>query len=432
MKVVHLTTWEQGGAAKACVRLHEALLEQGIESSLLTLSTPTGAIPQHFPYFENTNLPPLSFSDKVWQRITGSAKREVQAQLRLKAQRKKLADTVRCHFEYFSFPDSKYRQIGDHPLVRQADIVNLHWVSDFLDFPSFFETTSGQKIVWTLHDMNAFTGGCHYSAGCHRHREACQNCPQISDSDLPDQAETSLALKMKVLEKPNGLKTIVTPSRWLSSCSSASKLFGHLPHCTIPYSLPTEIFTPLEKKACRQVLSLPMDKKILLFVSSQLNNTRKGFDLLLKSLSIPGGGRDLVICSVGETDATLPDLGAEYVSLGKVQDERLMSIVYNAADAFVIPSREDNLPNVVLESLACGTPVIGFTVGGIPDMIQSGSNGLLVDKTEPEALAAAINAFVNGEVTFSREEIASAARSRYSPIVQAGAYISIYQNVLAG
>jgi glycosyltransferase involved in cell wall biosynthesis len=430
MKVVHVNTWEGGGAAKACIRLHEALLKQGVDSALLTLGKPSGVIPQHHHYFEDKSIYTRSFSGRVWEKISGSAKRELQESTRVKAQRKSVVDTVRRHFEHFSFPDSKYRQIGDHPLIRQADIINLHWVSDFLDFASFFKASADKKIVWTLHDMNAFTGGCHYSAGCHRHREACQNCPQISDSDLPDQAEISLALKMKVLDKSNGLKAIVTPSRWLSSCSSASKLFKHLPHFTIPYSLPTEIFTPLDKDACRQVLSLPRDKKILLFVSTQVDNNRKGFDLLLKSLEKLGVYRNLVVCSVGEAGARLPALEPEHISLGKVQDERLMSVVYNAADAFIIPSREDNLPNVVLESLTCGTPVIGFAVGGILDMVQSGSNGLLVEKTEPRDLAIALDGFLNGTFIFNREAIAAAARTKYSPEVQAGTYMSLYQSLL--
>jgi glycosyltransferase involved in cell wall biosynthesis len=187
----------------------------------------------------------------------------------------------------------------------------------------------------------------------------------------------------------------------------------------------------MPQAACRQVLDLPKDKTILLFVSSHLNNKRKGFDLLLKSLELIPAMQNTIVCSVGEAETGGAFDGVKHIALGSIRDEKLMSIVYNAADGFVIPSREDNLPNVVLESLACGTPVTGFAVGGITDMVVPGQNGLLAEHTEAENLAATLTRFLNQIPHFDRKAIAERAQAKYGPGVQADAYYSLYQELLA-
>jgi glycosyltransferase involved in cell wall biosynthesis len=434
MRVVHINTSDQGGAGKACIRLHEAMLQRGVHSSLLTLHKSLTSVPQHAQYRENDQPSARSLPERMWRRLSGSARREMQKKLQSKQQRKELVNTVCLDFEHFSFPDSRYKHLATHPLVTQADVVNLHWVSDFLDYATFWEALPDKPVVWTLHDMNPFTGGCHYSSGCSRYQTDCHKCPQLRGTSLPDQAEAGLALKKQVFAKKTSLQAIVTPSRWLGACSAASNLFAHVPHYTIPNSLATQTFRPLPQQACRQVLGLPPDKQVLLFVSSRLSNRRKGFDILLESLkSMPARHvQNIIVCSVGEPEAGVNFSGITHVSLGAVQDEMLMRIAYNAADGFVIPSREDNLPNVVLESLACGTPVIGFAVGGIADMVVPGENGLLATRTDTQDFAAVLTNFLDRLPGFDRGAIARDAAARYGLSVQANGYYTLYQKLLAG
>jgi glycosyltransferase involved in cell wall biosynthesis len=434
MRVVHINTSDQGGAGKACIRLHEAMLQRGVHSSLLTLHKSLPSVPQHAQYRENDPSAARSLPERVWRRLSGSARREAQQRQQTRRQRKELLSTVCRQFEHFSFPDSPYKHLAAHPLVREADVVNLHWVSDFLDYPAFWEALPDKPVVWTLHDMNPFTGGCHYSAGCTRYQTDCHQCPQLTGTALPDQAEAGLALKKRVFAKKTGLRAIVTPSQWLGALSAGSHLFAHVPHYTIPNSLDTQTFRPLPQPACRQVLGLPPDKQVLLFVSSRLSNRRKGFDILLESLRhLPAGhARNIVVCSVGEPEAGADFSGVAHVALGAVQDEMLMRIAYNAADGFVIPSREDNLPNVVLESLACGTPVVGFAVGGIADLVVPGENGLLATRIDSQDFAVALTGFLDRLPAFDRGAIARDAAARYGLSVQADAYHALYRKLLEG
>jgi glycosyltransferase involved in cell wall biosynthesis len=184
---------------------------------------------------------------------------------------------------------------------------------------------------------------------------------------------------------------VVTPSRWLAACAAKSALFSQFPVSVIPNSVPTEVFMPLDKELVRRELGLPVDKPVVLFGAQSQSNLRKGPDFLIEALHAYRGSEnalDVTIVSFGECpDALASEFGENWVNLGAVYDMFEQAKIYSAADVFVLPSREDNLPNTMLESLACGTPVISFRTGGMPDMVRHGRTGYLAPAFEIEGLA---------------------------------------------
>jgi glycosyltransferase involved in cell wall biosynthesis len=279
--------------------------------------------------------------------------------------------------DYFS----QARTIGGYRVadaLPEADIYNLHWVNQFVDPLPFFRKTK-KPIVWTLHDMNPFTGGCHYNVGCTRYRRACGECPQLGSSDENDLSQTVWNRKQEAYHQAieDGRLQIVAPSQWLAAKARRSALFSDAPVDVIPYGLDHTTFFPRETKGLQSALSIPADHRILLFVADSTRNRRKGFGLLKGALS---GLTDqkVTLLSIGNHEPTL-GTATSHVHLGRVQSDILLSVFYGFADLFLIPSRQDNLPNTVLESMACGTPVVGFNTGGIPDMVRPGETGWLAE-----------------------------------------------------
>ncbi|HLP48811.1 MAG TPA: glycosyltransferase, partial [Candidatus Kapabacteria bacterium] len=220
----------------------------------------------------------------------------------------------------------------------------------------------------------------HYTAGCLKYREDCRDCLQLRDNR---QQIPFHILNNKLKHRYDNL-TIVTPSRWLAGCASASKLFNGLRVETIPNSVETDIFKPLEKRTAKKELGLAPGQIALLFGTHIENEKRKGFSNLLEALRYclqdpnfirlaKSGG--IKILTFGPPQGDLRKLGIKFQSFGSIAEKDKLALLYAAADLFVLPSLEDNLPNTMLESMACGTPVIGFAVGGMPDLIQNGMTG---------------------------------------------------------
>ncbi|MCB0637130.1 MAG: glycosyltransferase, partial [Lewinella sp.] len=339
MKVLHLTTYGYGGAGRACARLHQALRGQGVDSRMLVLDQLDSAVPEAYGYFgrQHWRLPLTRRLDKLghwrdWGKPRG--------------------------FDFFSPPRSVYR-LHRHPLVKWADIINLHWVARWLDYPTFF-TGIDQPVAWTLHDMNPFSGGYHYVKGF----------PMDAYATLIARNER---IKEKALWGFDQLE-IVTLNHWMYELSSHSDLFQRYGHHLIPNSLDTAVFRPRDKVAARRALGLPLDKQLLLFVADKVQNERKGIRYLLEAFPLLTRP-DVAVVAVGDHPPQLANL--PFYALGRIAEEERIAQVYAAADVFVIPSIEDNLPNTVLESLSAGTPVVGFRIGGIPDMVRDGENGFL-------------------------------------------------------
>jgi len=277
-------------------------------------------------------------------------------------------------------------------LAFKPDIVNLHWIADgFLRIPD--PVRFARPIVWTLHDMWPFTGGCHYDQECNRFREACGQCPLLGSKNRNDLTRKTLRQKQSIYRRLN--LQVVAPSRWMAQCAQASTAFKDVPVHTIPYPIDLERFKPRDKAAMRELLGLPQDKKLILFSAiNSTHNDRKGFFLLNEALQTPAmlqhvGAMECVILGA-PPQQPLADLQFKLHFIGHLHDQVSLAAVYAAVDLFVAPSLQDNLPNTVIESLACGTPAAAFDIGGMPDMIKHKQNGYLASPMDADNLAEGI------------------------------------------
>jgi len=403
MNILHINTYDSGGAANSAIRLHKGLLKLGVNSHMLNLLKSNNQIPQNAYYY---GVGKSKFSKIVYKLHLQPDKAARNKQLLSKA----------TSGEVFSFATSDF-DITTHPLYKTADIINLHWVAGFLDYPSFFEKNT-KPVVWTLHDQFAFTGLCHYSGNCIQYQSKCTHCPLLQGTYV----EKSFNIKAKAIQGVSNIH-IVSPSKWLKETSEQSFLFKGFQHSLIPYGLDLNIFKPIDKKFAREFFNLPPDIPVFLFVSDNLSTKRKGFDILLKA--IDGLSSDNLFCAVGYTEKQTNNV----LSMGRIYDERLLAILYSAADAFILPSLEDNLPNTIVEAMACGTPVIGFNTGGVPDLVQTGLTGILSHDTTPEALRISIEEITGGKYNFSTKVIREFALQNLSESKQALAYQKLYDSI---
>jgi glycosyltransferase involved in cell wall biosynthesis len=290
----------------------------------------------------------------------------------------------------------------------------------------------GVPVFWTLHDMNAFTGGCHYDAGCGRYEQSCGTCPQL-DSGRPDDVSHRIWLRKKRAFAQIALDQLhfISPSHWLADTLKRSSLLANRPVTVIPYGVDIDDFAPRDRRLARNVLGIPPDAAAILFVADSVENRRKGFARLAEVLADLRDVPNLWAISVGR-NKPVANFSAEHLHLGYVDNDRLLSLIYSAADAFAIPSLQDNLPNTVLESMACGTPVVGFDVGGIPDMVRPGVTGFLAPMGDVTAFRVALSTLLQDSVL--RAELAAncrrLAKEEYALDIQASHYLRLYKSVV--
>lgn len=431
MKPLIVNTYDFGGAANACIRLHNGLLAEGIDSKMLLRQKTNSEIQQTFPY--KGQAEELPFSNKLKEKT-----KRILKELRLTSQLSTLQqEEVRqrefiknrpAGLDLFTFPYKGY-DITTQQVYKEADVVNLHWVADFVDLKRFFEVNK-KPVVWTLHDEAAFSSGEHYAERYLGIDAAGKPIARVyTDTEKKEQAVIH-SYKQSIFNQIQNLH-IVTPSHWLYNQSKKSELFGRFPHYHIPYGFPTHVFKPLSKEFTREVLGIPSNKTVLLFVADTVTNQRKGYAYLQQAIA----GLDAevksatVICTVGNKQGSIGDGGSMLIELGRVSDERLMAMIYSAADVFIIPSLEDNLPNTMIEAMLCGTPVIGFPTGGIAETVVNGSNGYLSNEISVSALKNTIEDFIKAPTVFDREKIATTAQEQYSLSKQANSYIQLYSRI---
>ena len=333
---------------------------------------------------------------------------------------------------YFSDDRSVYRA----DLLRQlppSDILHLHWIVDFLDYSAFFyRIPTGLPVVWTLHDMNPFTGGCHFDAGCGRYREHCGACPQIRSSKEDDFSAQSWARKKRAFASLDVKRVrIVTPSRWLAGEAGKSALLGRFPASVIPYGVDTEKFQPRDRRTARESYGIPPEAKVVLFVADWASEKRKGLDLLLAAAQGLKSDHELYFLTIGR-GSPLESIGGHAKAIGYVNDDVALSSIYSAANLLVVPSAQDNLPNTALEAFACGVPIVAFAAGGLPDIVRDGETGILVPPEDVGALRSAITKVLQD----SRRQAAMAescrrtALTEYRLDVQAKRYMKLYESLL--
>jgi glycosyltransferase involved in cell wall biosynthesis len=405
MKIVHLSTNDYGGAAVAALRLHDGLLKSGVDSSFISRNC-------RFP-----SLYPNKFQDRHRLQKTIFQRVKSKAGITVDQEKKNLSliGALKGQYEIFSFPFTDFRP-ENNPLVHAADVIHLHWVSNYINYTTFFQKLKNKKIVWTFHDMNPFMGGFHYAGDVNRNKAVFQSL------------EEGLAMeKAQEISAVTDL-SIITPSLWLAEFVKKNPQMSKRPRFHIPYGLDLQLFKPVDKKFARAVFNLSERKKILLFVSENVNNYRKGFDLLTEAINGIVLPDDLQLVVIGDEANALRVEGVRYI--GKVTDDRLMALLYGAADAFILPSREDNFPNVMLEAIACGTPVISFSNGGMAEVIVNGANGILIPETSADALRGALTDFVNERYPFDVWEIRKYAEKHFALETQADSCVKVYRNIL--
>ncbi len=343
MKLLLINTSDVGGAGKACARLHLGLLNSGVDSKFLLANKRNNHI-------ESYTLEPLrdeSLNGKIKNKFI-KILRELKILKPLKKSDKELfLEKRKKGLELFSFPYSNY-DITESELYKQADIINLHWVAGFMDYQSFFAKNK-KPIVWTLHDMNPFTGGEHYIENYFG--IDCKGFPvkRVFTTEEKEQFKKILDIKKKAL---SGVKNLhfVTLCDWMTNELKQSDFFSRFPiHC-IPNGIDSNVFNIRDKNYSRELLSIPLDKKIILFVADLINTNRKGFEFLLRAIK-KIEQKDVLLFVIGHKNEKLERFD-NIIQYGMVNDERLLSSIYSSADVFIIPSLMDNLPNTVLESTA--------------------------------------------------------------------------------
>ncbi len=407
-----------GGAARAAKRLHDGLRRIGHESTMY-VARKRGVDPSV-----------LSFQP-------GS---EPMARVARKLRRRRIERDYRPYRATRVVGSGKFTDdrtpYGAEPATQlpASDVVNLHWTADFIDVCEFLSALPGSlPVFWTLHDMNLFTGGCHYDRECGRHRSGCGRCPNLGSAKEKDLSREIWERKERVFSRlAQDRLHVVTPSRWLATEAEESAVFrGRFPVTVIPYGLDTDLFRPRDYRAAREMLGLPADARVVLFVAHSVGWERKGFPLLLESLELLGDLQGLHLMALG-TGGASHEASVPVLSLGFVENERLVSMIYSAADVFVIPSLQDNLPNTVQEAMACGTPVVGFDAGGVPDMVREGVTGRLARVGDPRDLARALQAVLEDREAARRMgvEARRVAVEEYAMEVQARTYATLYAETL--
>ncbi len=422
IKVLHLSTFHlTGGAGIAAARLNRALNRNGVQSRLLVAKTSV----------EEPNVSGLADSGPgkafFWLRFVAE---------RLFFLPYERSSEVRYAFS----PAVSGKDLATHKLVKEADIIHLHWINfGFLSVGNIAALLSlGKPMVWTLHDMWAFTGGCHHSGECDHFKVSCGNCKFLKKPGEKDLSYNRLLSKKQQWKASNGF-TAVACSRWLGGRAQSGSLWRSSDVTTIPNPLDTSLFRKTEDSTRYSGLGLPDGKTYILFAAAKVSAKGKGFGFLHEALHIlvqksPQAGEKLRLLVLGADDGgMLNDIPLEARFLGYISDDEMLVKVYNAASLYVTPSVEDNLPNTVMEAMSCGTPVVGFRTGGIPEMIDHKVNGYVADYKSPESLAEGILWVLENNAAGALSEAARQKVLReYDEKVVAARYLELYKSLLDG
>jgi glycosyltransferase involved in cell wall biosynthesis len=402
------------------MRLHQGLLRCGVDSLVFTAIDGGDAADARVRRYR----PPQG----VFARTAREVRRAVFAASRLRYRRSRPAWV---HI----FSDDRSVHAGQVlPQLPQADVIHVHAMIGFLDYRFLLVAVGRAPVVRTLHDMNFFTGGCHYDYGCGRFATGCGTCPQLGSSRENDLSRQVWLRKAALLARiPRERLRLAAPSRWLAAAARQAGFLRNFEVAVIPHGLDADVFAPRDRRFCRQLLGIPVSARVVLFVAHPLTRREKGFAFLAEALNRLGDVRDLMLVSAGggPPPAAVP---VPHLRLGHVRGERLLSAVYGAADLLVAPSIADTSPQVVLEAQACGTPVVAFAEGGIPEVVRHGATGLVVPTGDTSALAEAIRHLLQADDvrTTMGERARQVVLDEHTLEVQARRYMELYRTALGG
>jgi glycosyltransferase involved in cell wall biosynthesis len=407
MKILHLSTYDNFGAGKATLRLHQSLLKNKVNSTTLVANI-------------STDISNVLLTNK-FSRAYNFVESFVIDRLNINKSSNFSVNNTPC------FINNDIKKIA-------PDIVNLHWIGQ-----GFLQIEYLKKIdlplIWTLHDMWTFTGGCHYSGECNLYTKTCGTCPQLKSNKERDLSRRVWQRKIRAWKDLN--LTIVTPSKWLAECARKSSLCQDSRIEVIPNGLDIHRYKPIDRQQARSILGLSLNAKIILFGAvSATSAPRKGFQFLeqaLRQLRKESNVDEAELVIFGASQPiNPPDLGFKINYLGRLNDDITIALVYAAADVFVAPSVEDNLPNTIIESLACGTPCVSFDIGGMPDLIEHQQNGYLAKSFDIDDLARGI-AWVLAD-SERHQQLSHRSREKvereFSSNLQAHRYTTLYQELI--
>lgn len=417
MRVLIVNTSERsGGAAIAASRLMRALNNYGVKAKMLVRDKETDTLTV-------VGLPQSSRLrwHFLWERFVVFC--------RLHFQRRHLFEVDIANT---GSDITKLREF------QEADIIHLHWINQgMLSLNGIRKILrSGKPVVWTMHDIWPATAICHVTLGCRNFTTRCQNCRLLpGNGSASDLSSTIWQKKWKMLEEENIY--YVACSRWLESEAKKSALLKGQKITSVPNPIDTHIYKKGDKLAARQRLGLPPDSRLILFASQRVTTENKGMTYLIEACRQLA---DLTKCQTpcevmilgGHAEEVVEQLPMKAYPLGYVNDEQRIVDVYHAADVFVLPSLSENLPNTIMEAMACGVPCVGFKVGGIPEEIDHKRNGYVAEYRSAEDLARGVR-WILTEADYeslSRNAVHKVVQN-YSQQSVALRYAEVYQQVLA-
>lgn len=419
MKVTLVGTSDKaGGAARAMYRLHQSLLSIGIQSRILCMN-------QSIDTLLDSEISKFNYNFL-------SRKKYPFLQDLINENRTPLSNTL------FSYTDSRCDFIN-HPFIQDADIINLHWISYFVSTEAIGKLLKlGKRIVWTLHDEWAYTGGCHYTSGCDAYLKYCSACPQLA-------SEMSALPELSYLEKGLNFSSeinLVSPSNWLAKKASESRFFRKSAIKVIPNSIEPDWFAESDRQVLRKKYGYFSDCFLIGFGADSIVEKRKGLSYLLEALQILSKNKEwadafnakrIGILFFGNYTQNDSELNSYAQYIGSFSDDKTLSSIYKTLDLFLIPSLEDNLPNTLLESMASGTPVLGFPIGGLAETITHKQNGFLTENIAADSLAEQLfYLWQNKSLLTNIGATASEyARSNFSMNKQANSYREFFEMVLS-
>lgn len=321
--------------------------------------------------------------------------------------------------------------IRERQSYKEASVINMHCLHGaFISYLGLPWLTQ-KPTVYTIHDMWAFSGHCHYSYDCDKWKTGCVQCPYLNLPTVVKRDNSHIEWKLKNWAYSHSNLHIVTPSKWMYNQAKESMLNRHQIH-HIPYGIDLEVYRPLDKDNCRSMLGVKTGKKVVLFNAAKLGDFRKGGDLLLAALDklSPSLKAEILLLVMGE-DSLPRQLDIETINFGFVSDESKKAIIYAAADIFIFPTRADNSPLVLYESLACSTPVVSFDVGGVSDLVRPGITGLLARSENIEQLHDCIVELLEDEAKRSSMSLkCREVAQEYSMELYTQRHIELYQEVI--
>lgn len=324
------------------------------------------------------------------------------------------------------------------PEFQEADIIHLHWINQgMLSLDNIHKIVqSGKPIVWTMHDFWPATAICHYPHDCQAFTHNCCNCPYLPNGGSQhDLAAKIWAKKQAIWQNAN--ISFVACSKWLADLARESALLNGKTVVNIPNPIDTKLFCPADKTAARKSLGLPLHKRLILFVSQRITDQRKGMDFFIEACQKlvadhPDASSNTAVVILGaHAEDFAESLALPVHPLGYISDTKKIIDIYRAVDTFVLPSLEDNLPNTIMEAMACGVPCVGFNTGGIPEMIDHTVNGYVADYRNSDDLAHGIHWIINSSnYTELSQNALAKVRTNYSQAEISRQYLKIYKALL--